>query len=133
MQQLKFVKSLWHKNQGLWIGKCSKWAFHSIFCFSFWSTKLQKYQNIMWSCLFTFLLSKAIWVRQKFKTKTNLKKITQVKWPKYKKTKYWNEKSQTKGHSFIIKSVFCLRRSGYWTGNWTEKVYCDLSVGVLQT
>ena len=71
----------------------NKWAFHSVFGFSFWSTKLPKYKILCSHVCLLFLLSKARWARQKFKTETNLKKITQLKWPKYEKTKLrkWNE------------------------------------------
>jgi len=44
--------------------------------------------------LFTFLLSKARWARQKFKMETNLKKIMQVTKIQQKRS-YENEMSQT--------------------------------------
>ena len=60
--------------------------FHYIFRFSFWSTKLRKYYVI-------FCLScKARQARKNKQTKPIVKKITQLKWPKYEKTKIpkWN-------------------------------------------
>ena len=67
------------------------WAFHSIFRFglrSYENTKILR--NHVW---LLFLLSKARWAGQKFKTETNLKKSMQLKWPRYKKTKLrkWNK------------------------------------------
>ena len=64
--------------------------------------------------MFTFLLNKARWARQKFKMETNLKKIAQLKWPKYEKTKLrkWNEPN----------------KSGNFQSCWRNEIHCPIEL-----
>ena len=57
-------------------------------------TKIWKYYIIMFVFFFYWVqICKARWARQKFKTEHVIKKILQLKWLKYEKTKLgkWNE------------------------------------------